>query len=190
MNLASSFIPSSFTPMSSTLSNSDRSFIEFTRCLYKAKSVVQELQEFSKTVGPTLCLSPFAQKQSCDPRISTDEFIKHVYQYLEDSFRKFNNMCRVLLIVLTKLESSQPLRRERIDSFRQEVLNEWNKADKVRQDLLLLVQGSYQVSKLPSPQSIPSSSDYDEEDDDEEEEEPGSETSLEPTSSKNSTTSV
>ncbi|KAL9537664.1 hypothetical protein MBANPS3_011570 [Mucor bainieri] len=146
--------------MSSTLSNSDRSFIEFTRCLYKAKSVVQELQEFSKTVGPTLCLSPFAQKQSYDPRISTDEFIKH------------------------------PVRRERIDSFRQEVLNEWKKADKVRQDLLLLVQDSYQVSKLPSPQSIPSSSDYDEEDDDEEEDEPGSETSLEPTSSEDSATSV
>ncbi|KAL7310751.1 hypothetical protein PS15m_010213 [Mucor circinelloides] len=190
MNLASSFIPSSFTPMSSTLSNSDRSFIEFTRCLYKAKSVVQELQEFSKTVGPTLCLSPFAQKQSYDPRISTDEFIKHVHQYLEDSFRKFNNMCRVLLIVLSKLESNQPVRRERIVSFRQEVLNEWKKADKVRQDLLLSVQDSYQVSKLPSPQSIPSSSDYDEENDEDDDEEPDSETSLEPTSSEDSTTSA
>ncbi|KAL9550589.1 hypothetical protein PS6_005449 [Mucor atramentarius] len=164
--------------MSSTLSNSDRSFIEFTRCLYKAKSVVQELQEFSKT------------KQSYDPRISTDEFIKHVHQYLEDSFRKFNNMCRVLLIVLSKLESNQPVRRERIVSFRQEVLNEWKKADKVRQDLLLSVQDSYQVSKLPSPQSIPSSSDYDEENDEDDDEEPDSETSLEPTSSEDSTTSA
>lgn len=185
MNLASSFISSSFTPMSSTLSNSDRSFIEFTRCLYKAKSVVQELQEFSKTVGPTLCLSPFAQKQRYDPRISTDEFIKHVNQYLEESFRKFNNMCRVLLIVLQKLETNQPVRRERIDSFRQEVINEWKKANKVRQDLLLLVQDSYQVSKLPSPQSNESSSDYEED-----EEEPGSETSIEPSSSEESSTSA
>ncbi|CEP17148.1 hypothetical protein [Parasitella parasitica] len=176
--LASSFMPSSLTPMSSTLSNSDRSFIEFTRCLYKAKTVVLELQEFSRTVGPTLCLPPFAQKQT------TDEFLKHVNHYLGDSFRKFSNMCRVLLIVLAKLELNQPVRRERIDSFRQEVLNEWKKADKVRQDLLLLVQDTYQVSKLPSPQSNESISDCGEED--EEDEEPGSETSIEPTSSDGS----
>jgi hypothetical protein len=169
--------------MSSILSNNDRSFIEFTRCLYKAKSVVQELQEFSKTVGPTLCLSPFAQKQRYDPRISTNEFIMHVNQYLERSFQKFNNMCRVLLIVLQKLETNQPVRRERIDSFRQEVINEWKKANKVRQDLILLVQDSYEVSKLPSPQSNESSSIHEEDD-----EEPDSETSLEPSSSEESLT--
>jgi hypothetical protein len=151
MNIAFAVMPS-FMPVYSTLSNNDRSFIEFTRCLYKAKSVVKELEEFSKTVGPTFYLTPLSQERQYDPRITIDEFIKHVQQYLEESFRKFNHMCRVLLLVLSKLEASQPVRKERIDSFRQELIAEWRKATIVRQNLITLVQTqTYNITKLPSP---------------------------------------
>lgn len=139
----------------SNLTKSDRNCIEFTRCLYKAKLVVQELEEFSQTVGPTLCLSPCEKRNQYDPRISTDEFTKNVYQYLDDSFRKFNHMCRVLLVVLKKLESNHPIKKERIDSFRQEVLNEWKKALRIKQNLLSFVQYQSSRNSLPSPSSDP-----------------------------------
>ncbi|CAO3655127.1 unnamed protein product [Mucor hiemalis] len=132
----------------SILSNNDRNFIEFTRCLYKAKSVVQELQAFSNTVKPTL--SPYQGNSS---RKATDEFIQHVNQYLEGSFRKFNHMCKILLVVLTKLESNQPVRRERIESFRQEVVLEWRKAIYVRRELLSLLQMKQDFRIIPSPES-------------------------------------
>lgn len=132
----------------SILSNNDRNFIEFTRCLYKAKSVVQELQAFSNTVKPTL--SPYQGNSS---RKATDEFIQHVNQYLEGSFRKFNHMCKILLVVLTKLESNQPVRRERIESFRQEVILEWRKVICVRRELLYLLQMKQDFRIIPSPES-------------------------------------
>ena len=153
----------------STLSNSDRSFIEFTRCLHKAKSVVLELQAFSKTVKPTL--SPY--------KSNPDEFTVYVNQHLEKSFRKFNHMCKILLVVLTKLESNQPVRRERIDSFRQEVILEWRKATTVRRDLLVLLQKKDQeIHALDTPTSN-YGSDMIESDDD-------SDTTLEPHASSDS----
>ncbi|KAG2207675.1 hypothetical protein INT47_011795 [Mucor saturninus] len=165
MNIASLIIePSLFPHMShSTLSSSDRSFIEFTRCLYKVKSVVQELQAFEKSVGPT----PFGKEQNHD-------FIQHVNLYLEESFQKFNHMCKVLLIVLTKLESNHPVRRERIDSFRQEIIYEWRKAITVRQDLVILLETN---TIIPSPYSM---ADSDNESDT---------STLEPTTSSDSSSS-
>ncbi|CEI93590.1 hypothetical protein RMCBS344292_07822 [Rhizopus microsporus] len=51
-------------------------------------------------------------------------------------------MCKILLLVLSRLESGQTVRRERIDSFRQELVEEWRKASIIKQDLLKLIQCS------------------------------------------------
>ncbi|KAI8992679.1 hypothetical protein BDB01DRAFT_779270 [Pilobolus umbonatus] len=134
------FHPSIILTMTSTLSSNDRTFMEFARCLYKAKSVVLELEAFSQTVGPILCLSRYDQEQQYDPRISPQEFIKRVNEYLNVSFRRFNHMCKILLIVLKKLEFNQSIARERIDSFREEVINEWKKANVIKLNLMLIIK--------------------------------------------------
>lgn len=136
---------------SSTLSNSDRNFIEFTRCLYKAKSVVQELQTFSTAVGPTLSNSSGQFEYEVD-------FTSRVKQYLDDSFCKFNHMCKILLLVLSRLESGQTVRRERIDSFRQELVEEWRKASIIKQDLLKLIQCS---RTIPTDKTFTDDTPYD-----------------------------
>jgi hypothetical protein len=179
----------------STLSNSDRSFIEFTRCLYKTKSIVQELQQFNKTVEPTLMLQHYNEGE---------QDIEFIQQYLEESFRKFNHMCKILLVVLTKLESNQPVKRERIDSFRQEVVLEWRKVIIMRRDLLLLIQQkkkdqksillSSPVSNLSSSSSSSSSSEEKEDSDMMDESDNGDDdddddTSIEPTTTSSSSDS-
>ncbi|KAI9250779.1 hypothetical protein BY458DRAFT_493776 [Sporodiniella umbellata] len=116
-------------PALSRLSKSDQSFIEFTRCLYKAKSIMLELQTFSKTVGPSLYR---------ENKINPEDFVHYVRLYLDGSIRKFNQLCKVLLAVLSRLESNQAVRKERIHSFRQEVLDEWKKASGLKQDLYKL----------------------------------------------------
>jgi hypothetical protein len=108
-----------------TLSKGDQNFIEFTRCLYKAKLVVQELEEFSNIV---------------ESHTETHEFIKQINQYLDESFRKFYHMCRVLLVILQKLESNHPVKRERIESYRYEVLQEWKKTIIIKQNLIYFLQ--------------------------------------------------
>ncbi|KAI9271045.1 hypothetical protein EDC94DRAFT_690934 [Helicostylum pulchrum] len=126
MNIATLALPSLFSamPTTSTLSNSDRNFIEFTRCLYTLKSVVKELQVFETTVKP--------------PAFDPDYFAQ-VNSYLFTSFQKLNHLCKVLLVVLTKLESNHPVRQERINSYRQELIVEWRKAIKVRQELVIFI---------------------------------------------------
>jgi hypothetical protein len=111
------------------------------------------LEDFSRTVGPTLCLPPLTKSKQYDPRISTEDFKQHVYQYLDESYQKLNHMCRVLLIVLKKLESNYPVKRERIDSFREEVLNEWDKATKIKENLQSYVEYQSSRNSLPSPSS-------------------------------------
>ncbi|KAI9340352.1 hypothetical protein BD770DRAFT_399683 [Pilaira anomala] len=136
MNIATLVLPSFFSPMStSTLSNSDRNLIEFTRCLYKLKSVVNELQVFEKAVKPSFAKGDY-------------DYFQQVNLYLEQSFQKFNHLCKVLLIVLTKLESNHPVRQERINSYRQELIIEWKKAIKVRQELVIFIEKS--ESQFPS----------------------------------------
>ncbi|KAI8080367.1 hypothetical protein BDF21DRAFT_418889 [Thamnidium elegans] len=127
MNIATLVLPSLFSTMSpSTLSNSDRNFIEFTRCLHKLKSVVKELQVFELTIKPSFA------------KVDHDYF-QQVNSYLLNSFQKLNHLCKVLLIVLTKLESNHPVRQERIHSYRQELIIEWRKAIKVRQELVIFM---------------------------------------------------
>jgi hypothetical protein len=132
---------------SSTLSKSDQNLIEFTRCLYKAKSVVQELQIFSTTVGPTLYL-PNSIKHEI--QINANDFTRHIKIYLDESIHKFNQLCKVLLVVLSTLESNQSVKRERIDSFRQELVDEWRKATNIKQDLLKLIQYNDMKNEIQS----------------------------------------
>lgn len=140
----------------SKLSKSDRNCVEFTRCLYKAKSVVQELEAFSQIIGPSMCSSPPLSHEKKQAHYDVDECNRHAYQYMDESFKKFKHMCRVLLIVLAKLESNHPVKKERIDSFRQEVIDEWNKATRIKHNLLSFIQYQSSRNSLPSP---PSSSD-------------------------------
>lgn len=127
MDIAKLVLPSLFSAMStpSTLSHSDRNFIEFTRCLHKLKSVVKELQVFERTVKPANAVDP--------------DYFQQVNSYLLTSFQKLNHLCKVLLIVLTKLESNHPVRQERINSYRQELIVEWRSAIKVRQELVIFI---------------------------------------------------
>ena len=97
--------------MSSSLSNSDRNFIEFTRCLYKVKSVVQELEVFSHTVQSSVHYHYEG---------NAHELVHQVQQYLENSFKKFNHLCHILLAVLSKLEH-QTVKKERIEIGRAHV---------------------------------------------------------------------
>jgi hypothetical protein len=125
--------------MPSTLSISDRSFIDFTRCLYGAKTIVKELQVFGDTVSSTLYLPAYSHHQRYDLHISVDEFIDHVNQYLDESIHKFSDMCKIMLVLLAKLEKTRPLKRECIDSFRDELMLEWKKAELIKHDLVGLI---------------------------------------------------
>ncbi|KAI8878725.1 hypothetical protein K501DRAFT_195215, partial [Backusella circina FSU 941] len=122
---------SNTSPMPSTLSMSDRSFIEFTRCLYSAKTIVKELEVFGDTVSPA-----YSHRQRYDLHISVDEFIGHANQYLDESVHKFTSMCKSMLILLARLEKTQPVKHEYIDSFRDELMFEWKKAELIKWDLL------------------------------------------------------
>lgn len=136
MNLTTTPIP--FDIITSKSSKSDQNFIEFTRCLYKAKIIVQELEQFSRTIGPSLYISSFKEE------ISTNEIIKSINQYLNQSFQKFNQMCKVLLLVLEKLESDYPKTKERILSYRADLLNEWEKALLIKENLILFIHQTEQ----------------------------------------------
>jgi hypothetical protein len=114
--------------MTSTLSTSDRCLIDFTRCLYKAKAIVNELDTFSMKVMPTLTID---QKQPFY-NINRLDFASQVDTYLGESFNRFHQMCNALLIVLKNLESKEPMRRESILSFYDELLKEWNRAEAIK----------------------------------------------------------
>ncbi|KAI8363931.1 hypothetical protein BD560DRAFT_437007 [Blakeslea trispora] len=144
---ATTAVNHSNTMSNSSLSNHDRNFVEFTRCLYKVKLVVHELEVFSHTVQSSI---------QYNYEGNGHDLVRQVQLYLEESFKKFNHMCHVLLVVLSKLEH-QTVKKERIDSFRQEVMNEWRKAILVRQDLVQLVQRKHKdrlcQTMMPSPSS-------------------------------------
>ncbi|KAI8878720.1 hypothetical protein K501DRAFT_336572 [Backusella circina FSU 941] len=131
--------------MTSTLSSSDRSLIDFTRCLYKAKAIVNELETFSMKVMPALIID---QKQYIYHNIANYnnsnsnrlDFISQVETYLGESFNRFHQMCNALLIVLKKLESREPLRRESIFSFHDELLKEWNRAESIKNELTKMIK--------------------------------------------------
>lgn len=125
--------------MPSTLSKTDQNFVEFARCLYKAKLVVQELEEFSKSIAPSLCLATIEQQD-----VPANDVLKHINKYLDESFEKLHYMCRVLLVVLEKLESNHPVKKERITSFRYEVMNEWRKTLAIKESLILFIHRTEQ----------------------------------------------
>ncbi|KAI8384624.1 uncharacterized protein BYT42DRAFT_612309 [Radiomyces spectabilis] len=138
---------------SSTLHNTDRAFIEFTRCLHQAKNIVKELQAFSASVCPSLCLNPCLDPnvpRKPDARLGNAAYIQHINDYLNDTFRKFSRLCKILLMVLEKMGTNPCVRKERIDSFRSEVHEEWRLAIDVRKHLLNFIQQNISLFDSPS----------------------------------------
>ncbi|CDS13076.1 hypothetical protein LRAMOSA05260 [Lichtheimia ramosa] len=128
----------------STLMESDRTSIEFTRCLYQAKNIVKELERFSESICPALKVSPFngfsAASSLDDPRLCSKDFVDKVNRYLEDTFNRFSRLCRVLLMVLEKMERSPEIRRERVVSFRTEVMEQIRIAEIIRLRIISYIQ--------------------------------------------------
>ena len=143
--------PTSYPSLSSSstssfgLSGSDRTFIDFTRCLYQTKSIVKGLQQFSNSICPALRLSPFngqsASSSLRDPRLSSEEFVRHVNQYLDSTFQKISRLCKMLLLILVRIEQSNAeVKRERIDSFRTEVWEQMRLATYTKETLIRYIQ--------------------------------------------------
>ncbi|CAO3669547.1 unnamed protein product [Rhizopus stolonifer] len=132
------------TPTSTfTLTKNDKNCIEFVRCLHKTKYVVEELQTFGTTVSSILN-EPTLYRQN---QINPEDFLIYVKMYLDGSIRKFNQSCRTLLLVLSTFESKQSVRKEIIFSFRQELIDEWEKAIGIKKDLLKLVE-NYDIDSV------------------------------------------
>lgn len=128
----------------STLMESDRTSIEFTRCLYQAKIIVKELERFSESICPALKVSPFngfsAASSLDDPRLCSKDFVAKVNRYLDDTFNRFSRLCRVLLMVLEKMQRSPDIRRERVVSFRTEVMEQIRIAEIIRLRIISYIQ--------------------------------------------------
>ncbi|KAL0094526.1 hypothetical protein F4703DRAFT_1819323 [Phycomyces blakesleeanus] len=144
-----------------SLTTSDRSFVEFIRCLSKAKGLVHDLQLFNQLVCPVLdsATLPTTLGSSSIPfqiePSSRRHLIQHINSYLNSTFTRFSHLCKALLIILTKIEANHPVRKERIDSFRQDVHDQWQTATKIRTSLLLYIQP---FRSLPLPISYSTSS--------------------------------
>lgn len=124
---------------------SDRVFVDFCRCLYQAKAVVRDLESFSNSVCPALSQYPKLLKDKKEiTRFGNGLLLKQVNQYLNTTFRKFTRLCKILMIVLTQMEvnSIGQIKRERIDSFRFEVWEEWKTATSIKQRLISFTQQS------------------------------------------------
>lgn len=93
----------------------DKSFIEFCRCLYQAKAIVRELERRSIFI------------------IQDQQEFQQVNLY----YLKFTRLCKILLIILSQFGSSGKIKKERIDSFRLEVLQEYRMATHIKQKLHL-----------------------------------------------------
>lgn len=127
----------------SSLNISDKSFVEFCRCLYQAKAVVRELESFSATVSPALSQYPkFIEANKEVVKHKDGILLQQVNHYLNTTFRKFTRLCKLLMVVLTQMEasSSGKIKRERIDSFRFEVWEEWKTATSIKQRLIHFTQ--------------------------------------------------
>ncbi|KAI9013793.1 hypothetical protein CLU79DRAFT_768754 [Phycomyces nitens] len=118
-----------------SLTSTDRSFVEFIRCLSKAKGLVHELQLFNQLVCPVLDPSiPFQIELS-----SRSHLIQHIQSYLTTTFTRFTQLCKALLVILSKIEANHPVRKERIDSFRQDIHDQWQTATRIKSSLLLYI---------------------------------------------------
>lgn len=121
----------------------DQAFIEFSRCLYQAKSIVKELQAFSANVSPSLRMTMLRQNNLThgqdNQKESAEQFLNSIRHYLDTTFEKFTRLCKVLLFVLTKMESSGSVRIERITSFRRDVWDAWRVANDIKARLTALI---------------------------------------------------
>ncbi|KAI9493553.1 hypothetical protein BDB00DRAFT_822481 [Zychaea mexicana] len=149
-----------YDPLSSSnnrLSATDRTFIDFTRCLYQTKAIVKGLQQFSNSICPALRLSPFnghsASSSLHDPRLSSEDFVRHVNQYLDNTFQKVSRLCKMLLLILERIERSGEVKRERIDSFRTEVWEQMRIATYTKETLIRYIQ-QHIDSASPSIHSV------------------------------------
>ncbi|KAI8145424.1 hypothetical protein BJV82DRAFT_666680 [Fennellomyces sp. T-0311] len=143
-----------FDPVSSSsMSATDRAFIDFTRCLYQTKAIVKGLQQFSNSICPALRLSPFnghsASSSLHDPRLSSEEFVRHVNQYLDTTFQKISRLCKVLLLILERMEGNAEVKRERIDSFRTEVWEQMRLATFTKEMLISYIQQHIDSASSP-----------------------------------------
>lgn len=129
------------------ISITDKAFVDFCRCLYQAKAVVRELESFSDSVCPALKRYHPELLQNEDikggiSRYGNGLLLKQVDQYLNTTFRKFTRLCNILMVVLTQMEAkgAGQIKRERIDSFRFEVWEEWKTATSIKQRLIYFTQ--------------------------------------------------
>ncbi|KAG2173045.1 hypothetical protein INT44_007018 [Umbelopsis vinacea] len=122
----------------------DQAFIEFSRCLYQAKTIVKELQAFSANVSPSLRMSMLRQNNLThgqdNQKDTAEQFLNSIRHYLDTTFEKFTRLCKVLLFVLTKMESSGSVRIERITSFRRDVWDAWKVANDIKARLTALIE--------------------------------------------------
>lgn len=132
------------------ISLNDKAFIDVCRCLYQAKAIVRDLQSFSNTVCPALTqYSKLLNNEKLNDRTNSDILLKQVKEYLNTTFRKFTRLCKMLLYILTQMEESSAgqVKRERIDSFRTEVWQEWKMATQIKQQLIQFAQLSDTYTK-------------------------------------------
>ncbi|SAM07431.1 hypothetical protein [Absidia glauca] len=125
----------------SNLSAIDSQFIELTRCLYQAKTIVQDLTSFHFSILPMLSLSKL-HDTTTPPQsgVGSAAFHQHIKQYLDDNFTKFTKMCKVLMMILSRLEQNQQVRQERILSFRNEIMEEWRVASDIKRRIHAYLQ--------------------------------------------------
>ncbi|KAI8876863.1 hypothetical protein K501DRAFT_307683 [Backusella circina FSU 941] len=129
------------------LSTPDKISVDFCRCLYQAKAIVKELKSFGDSVCPALNVYPDFIKSN-NLLLDGPLVLKQVNKYLDTTFQKFNRLCQILLMVLSKMESksSSLIKKERIDSFRSEVWDEWNTATFIKQRLLHSIHSNTTMS--------------------------------------------
>jgi hypothetical protein len=136
-------------PLVSTISVTDKALVDFCRCLYQAKAVVRELESFSDSVCHAFKRYQPELVQTEDTKGGISRYgngllLKQVDQYLNTTFHKFTRLCNILMVVLTQMEAkgAGQVKRERIDSFRFEVWEEWKNATSIKQRLIYFTQQS------------------------------------------------
>ncbi|KAI9264783.1 hypothetical protein BY458DRAFT_513540 [Sporodiniella umbellata] len=137
----------SYDPYPRNISANDKAFIDLCRCLYQAKAVVRDLESFSLTLSPALDQYPSFpchDKSHVYRTAEKEVLLKQANRYLKTTFQKFTRLCKLLLMILTKMESASTgqVKRERIDSFRAEIWQEWKTATDLKQKTLHLIQAN------------------------------------------------
>ncbi|CAO3624067.1 unnamed protein product [Cunninghamella blakesleeana] len=63
------------------------------------------------------------------------EFINQIQHYLDDTFQKLERLCKIIMMILSRLEQTSQVKQERIISFRNDIIDEWRIAIDIRQRL-------------------------------------------------------